>query len=95
MFLCPKSPKNIVGESFCVSEMFWYQKFLDNKGITILSCVFVSQCQKLSWANRSVFQNYSGINLFWIIGVSRLCRMFSLTEPKNFVGKRFCVSENF
>ena len=46
-FFGPKSPKAIVGEPFCVSEMFWYQKFLDNRSITILSFVFVSQCQKI------------------------------------------------
>ena len=28
--------EDIVGEPFCVSEMFWYQKFLDKRGITIL-----------------------------------------------------------
>ena len=38
------SPKVIVSELFCVSELFWYQKFLDNKGITILLVVFVSEC---------------------------------------------------
>ena len=42
---CPKSQKNIVGEPFCVSEIFLYQNFLDNKGITILSIVFVSHCR--------------------------------------------------
>ena len=24
--VCPKSPENIVGELFCVSDMFWHQK---------------------------------------------------------------------
>ena len=45
-FVCPKSPKNIVGEPFFLSEIFWYQKFFDNRGITILSNFFVSHCQK-------------------------------------------------
>ena len=75
-----------MGEPFCVSEMFWYQKFLDNRGITILSNYFVSHCQKSSWAIRSVFHKYSGIKLFWIIGVSQFCRLLCLTMPKNFVG---------
>ena len=43
---CPKSSKDIVGEPFLVSDLFWYQIFLDNRGITILSIVFVSRSQK-------------------------------------------------
>ena len=50
VFFCPKSPKNIIGEPFRVSELFWYQKFLDNRGFTILSFVFVSQCRKICGA---------------------------------------------
>ena len=68
--------QNIVGEPFCVSEMFRYQKVLDNRGITILPIFFVSHRQKSSWKNRSVFQNYTGIKLFWITGVRRFCRLF-------------------
>ena len=49
--------------------------FLDNRGITIFSNFFVSHRQKSSWANRYVFQKYSGINTFCIIGVSRFCRL--------------------
>ena len=78
--------ENIVGEPFCVSEMFWYQKFLDNRGNTILPNFFVSHRQKSSWANRSVFQNYTGIKMFWITGVRRFCRLFCLTMPKSFAG---------
>ena len=73
-----------MGEPFCVSEMFWYQKFLDNRGITISSTYFVSHRQKSSWANRSVFQKYSGIRLFWIIGVSRFCRLFLSHNAEKF-----------
>ena len=32
----------------CVSEMFWYQNFLDNRSITILLIFFVSQYRKFS-----------------------------------------------
>ena len=92
--------KNIVGEPFCVSEMFWYQNFLDNRGSTILPNFFVSHRQKSSWANRSVFQNYTGIKMFWITGVRRFCRLFCLTMPKNFAGGplffgKVLVSKNF
>ena len=73
-----------MGEPFCVSEIFWYQKFLDNRGITILSNYFVSHRQKSLWANRSVFQNYSGNKLFWIIGVSRFFRLFLSHNSENF-----------
>ena len=76
--------ENIVGEPFCVSEMFWYQKFLDNRGITILSIFFVSHRQKSSWKNRSVFQNYTGIKLFWITGVRRFCRLFLSHSAEKF-----------
>ena len=89
-----------MGEPFCVSERFWYQKFLDNWGITILSNYFVSRCQKSSRANRSVFHKYSGIKLFLIIGISRFCRLLCLTMPKFFVGGplffgKFLVSKKF
>ena len=33
-------PKNIVGEHFCVPETFWYEKFLDNRSITIFLIFF-------------------------------------------------------
>ena len=36
---CLTSPKIIMGEPFCVSEIFWYQNVLDNRGITIMSNV--------------------------------------------------------
>ena len=65
--------ENIVGEPFCVSEMVWYLKFLDNRGITILPNFFVLHRQNSSWANRSVFQIYTGIKMFWTTGVRRFC----------------------
>ena len=40
-------PKNFVGKRFCVSELFWFQNFLDNRVITFLSIVFVAQCRKI------------------------------------------------
>ena len=43
---CLTSPKIIVGEIFCVSKLLWYQTSLDNRGVTIRSIFFVSQCQK-------------------------------------------------
>ena len=76
--------ENIVGEPFCVTEMFWYQKFSDKRGIKNLSNFFVSHRQKSSWANCSVFQKYSGIKLFWIIGVSRFCRLFLSHNAEKF-----------
>ena len=84
-FFCPKTPKNIVGEPFCDSETFWYEKFLDNGGITNLLKFFVSHRQKSPWANTSVFQNYSDFKIFWIIGVSRFCRLFLSHNAEKFV----------
>ena len=72
-FFCPKLPKNIVRAPSCVSKLFWYQKSLDNRSIAILSSFFVSHRQESSRANPSVFQNYSGFKIFWIIRVSRFC----------------------
>ena len=83
-FFCPKTPKNIVGGHFCVSEMFWYQKILDNRSITILLICFVSHRQKSPWANTSVFQNYSGFQTLWIIWVSRFCRPFLSHSTEKF-----------
>ena len=74
-----------MGECFGVSEMFWYQKFLDNRGTTILSFFFVSHRQESSRANPSVFQNYSCFKIFWIIGVSRFCRLFLFHSAEKFV----------
>ena len=47
-FFCLTSPKIIVGEPVCDSELFWFPNFLDNMGITILSTLFVSQYRKNS-----------------------------------------------
>ena len=59
---------------------------------------FVSQCQKTSWGNPSVFQKISGMekNMDKKRGVydDFPSKIFSLTVPKNFVGEPFGVSEN-
>ena len=39
--------EKIVGESFCLSEIFWYQKFFDNRLITILSTFFCLTSPKI------------------------------------------------
>ena len=39
--------ENIVGEPFCVSEVFWYQKFLDIRGTTILPTSFCLTSPKI------------------------------------------------
>ena len=86
-----------MGETFCVAEILWYQIFRDNRGITNLSIVFVSRfhifCEKAFNGSKDLghpkilcimgdFHNFP-----W--------KIFSITVPKNFVGERFCVSENF
>ena len=93
----PKSPQNNVSEPFRVSEMFSYQKFLDSRGIKILSILFVSQYQKIcvqpsndskKLGHPKFLCTKVEVNDFpWI--------NFGLTVPKNFMGERFCVSENF
>ena len=61
---CLTMPKSFVGQSFCASDFFGYRKLLWMKG----GCLavfrwnfFVSQCQKLSWGNPSMFQNNSDV----------------------------------
>ena len=92
-FFCPKLPKNIVGAPSCVSEMFWYQKSLDNRSFAILSIFFVSHRQESSRANPSVFQNYSCFKIFWIIGVSLFCRLFLSHSAKKFVEKPLMIQK--
>ena len=107
----PKRSSTIFGGKFLVSRYrktswgnaFVFQKisstekiYGEERSVTFFRRkFFVSRRRRTSWANPSVFQKYSGIKIFWIIGVSRLCRMFSLTVPKNFVKERFCLSEKF
>ena len=90
-FFCPKSPKNIVGEPFFVSEMFWYQKFVDNRGITILSFVFVSQCQKNCGEASNDSKKLGHPKNLCIMGEFHdfPLRTFGLTVSKNIVGERF------
>ena len=90
---CLTSPKDIVGKPFCVSELFWYENVLDNRFITILLIVFVSQCQKTcgepsndskKLGHPKISCTKDELNDFpWI--------NFSLRVLKNFMGERFCV----
>ena len=73
---CLTSLKMIVGAPVCVSELFWFQKFLHISGVLLLLIVFVSRRRKSSWVNPSVFQKYSGIKIFRILVVSFFCRSF-------------------
>ena len=70
---------------------------MDKKGgVTFFRRSFYPQiAQKSSWANPSVFQNYSGFKIFWIIGSSQFCQFFCLTSPKIIVSEPVCVSELF
>ena len=88
-FFCPKSPKNIVGEPFCVSEMFWYrnvffsqffarkfvvrEKFMEKKGGVTFFRRESSNDSKK--LGDPVFQKILH-EIFWMIGVSR----FSVEE---------------
>ena len=106
-FFCPKSAKNIVGEPFCVSERFWYQKFLDNRGIAILSNFFVSHRQKSFWrkpvcvSESFWFQNLldkKGITILSIVFVSqcrKICGEASNDSKKLRHTKNFCIKGEF
>ena len=96
-FFCLTSPKIIASEPVCASEVFLFESFLDNRGIRILSIVFVSQCQK-TCGEPFIDSKILG-------HPNKLCKIekflgfpwktFSLTVPKNIVGERFCLSEQF
>ena len=96
-FFCLTSPTIIAGEPVCVSEFFSFQNFLDKRGITILSIVFVSQYQKTcgepSIDSKSLGHPNNLCIIEEILGFP--WKSFSLTVPKNFVGERFCLSEKF
>ena len=96
-FFCLASPKIIVGETSCVSEIFWFPYFLDNTGITILSIVFVSQCREICGEPSNDSKNLGYPRFLCIMGEFHdfPWKTFSLTVPKNLVGEHFCVSEKF
>ena len=64
-----------------------------------LKVFFVSQYQKTSYANPSVFQKNSGIEKFLGKreegGITMSRRFFCVRVPQNFVGELFGVSEKF
>ena len=80
-------PKNFMGERFCVSENFQYGNNLwRRRGVTFFRHeLFVQNRRKSSWANLSVFQNYSGFKVFWILGLSLFCRLFLSHSAEKFV----------
>ena len=80
---CLTVPENFGEEHFCVALMFWYQIFMDNRGIRILSNFFVSQCQKTSRRNPYVFQKFSGIKNFLGNRVIRILSFFVSQCRKN------------
>ena len=94
-FFCLTSPKIIAGEPVCVSELFSFQKFMDNRGITILSIVFVSQYQKTCGEPSIDSKSFGHPNNLCIIEeiLGFPWKSFSLTVPKNFVGERFCLQK--
>ena len=55
---------------------------------------FTSHRRKTSWVNPSVFQNYSGIKMFWIIGLSRFCRLFLSHSAKKLVENPPMIQKN-
>ena len=96
-FFCLTSPKIIAGEPVCVSELFLFRNFLDDRAITILSVVFVSQYQKTcgepSIDSKSLEHPNNLCIIEEILGFP--WTSFSLTVPKSLVGERFCLSEKF
>ena len=94
---CLTSPKIIMGEPFCVSELFWLQNFLDFRVVTLLSIVFVPLCRKICGRPSNDSNKLGHPKFLCIIRefVDFPWKKSSLPVPRNFVGERFCVSENF
>ena len=86
-----------MGEPVCVSEILWFQNFLDNSGVLPLSIVFVSQCRKFCGEPLNVLVSLRYPKFLCIMGEFEdfPSKIFSLAVPKNFVGELFCVSELF
>ena len=93
-FFCLTSPKIIVGEPVCVSEIFWYRNVLII-GVSRFCWSSLSHSTEKFRRGILLFRKSSGIEKLLDNKVSRLCRKFSLTVPKNFVKERFCLSEKF
>ena len=96
-------PIKFVGEPFCVSKEFWYRK-VSSKGRGKLhgfvENFFISQDQKTSPGNHSVFQKVSFQEKYFIDkrgrgGFMIFRRVFCLTVPNYFIGEHFGVSEKF
>ena len=103
---CHTLSKSFVGEHFGVSGNFGYQKnFCIREGgvITFLrQNLSVTQYQKISLGNTSVYQKISDIETFYASergsgGEYHVSpsKTFCHTVPKNFVGEHFGVSEKF
>ena len=100
------STKNFAGEHFGVSENFGYRKMLciTEGGITFLRKLFVTQYQKISLWNTSVYQKISGIEKCYALqrGVPRFSveNFLSYSTKKFRCGtlrcfRKFRVSQNF
>ena len=59
--------KNLVTESFCVSENFWYRRNLSiGNWYQVFSKLFFLAVPEIFIGETSGFQNFSGIENFWI-----------------------------
>ena len=89
------SPKITVSEHVCVSELFWFQKFLANRGITGLSIVFVSQRRKICGEPSNDSKKLGRAKILCIIGEFHvfLLQTSSLTVPNTSVEEGFCLSK--
>ena len=63
-FFCLTVPKNLVGEPFCFSVMFWYQKKFWTLGVSFFSKNFCFIRPKKLVGNPSMFQKVSGMGNF-------------------------------
>ena len=92
---CHTTPKNIAGEPFCFRRLC-FQNFLDNRGITSLWIVFVSECRKICGQPVNDSKKLEHPKLLCKIGDFHELRSkkFSLTSPKNIVGEFFVVSKH-
>ena len=90
-------PKNFVGGTLVFQKCFGIKKFLDNRGITILSIFFVSQCQKILWETLQCFRKFGVSKNFMHKGGITILRrkILCLIIPKKLCRGPFSVRQNF
>ena len=85
-----------MGEPFCVSEVFWYQKLFCVVGLSRFCQSFLSHNTEKFRRGTLVFFCFLNVLLlinFWITRYHDFVEFFCLLSPGIIVGETFCFSE--